>query len=106
MLQNLEASEFHHGDCVGADAEAHAIAVDLGIPVVIHPPLDPKARAGCQSQYIRERHPYVERNHHIVQETDYLIAAPKGPEVTRSGTWATVRYAWLTDKPVKVLEGE
>ena len=39
LLANGAGREFHHGDCVGADAEAHDIAVALGIEPVIHPPV-------------------------------------------------------------------
>lgn len=32
------ARDFHHGDCVGADAAAHKLAVDLGYAITVHPP--------------------------------------------------------------------
>ncbi|MCR4301818.1 MAG: hypothetical protein NUV51_09425 [Sulfuricaulis sp.] len=89
------SSELHLGDCVGADAEAHAEAVSLGIKIVGHPPSDTKARAFLS--YAEERKPraYLLRNQDIAMEgVDGLIAAPKGwVEELRSGTWATVRYA-------------
>lgn len=94
-LQEHEVAEFHHGDCVGADSEAHTIAQALNIPIIIHPPLNPKKRAQCNdAREIREEKGYLERNHDIVDEADILIATP-GERVRqlRSGTWATIRYA-------------
>jgi len=89
------ALELHHGDCVGADAEAHTIALELGIAVVIHPPEDTKARAFCgDATASRDPKPYLVRNHAIVDETEFLIACPATyVEHLRSGTWATYRYA-------------
>jgi predicted Rossmann fold nucleotide-binding protein DprA/Smf involved in DNA uptake len=52
---------------------------------------------------LREPLPYLERNHAIVNESDFLIAAPDGPETLRSGTWATVRYARKVGKRVLVI---
>jgi len=85
---------FHHGDCVGADEEAHELAWRLHCDIVIHPPTDPKARAWCPSQTVREPLPYLERNKAIVRESGLLLATPASrTEVLRSGTWATIRYA-------------
>lgn len=85
----------HHGDCVGADEVAHQIALKYGMPVVIHPPENTKLRAWCQrAAKIHDAQPYLERNRSIVRETDWLIACPDTEhEVTRSGTWSTVRFA-------------
>ena len=35
----------HHGDCVGADAEAHDLAKEVGLLVAVHPPRNDKKRA-------------------------------------------------------------
>ncbi len=86
---------FHHGDCVGADAEAHKIAVSLGYEIEIYPSTIKNKRAYCEGQIVREpRHP-LKRNHDIVNDVYIMIAAPKGyQEIKRgSGTWATIRYA-------------
>lgn len=88
-----EAVEFHHGDCIGADARAHELADDLSFDVVIHPPDVDAKRAFCHSPDTREPKPYLVRNHDIVDETTTLVACPNGTERVRSGTWATVRYA-------------
>jgi hypothetical protein len=88
---------FHHGDCVGSDAEAHDIAADLGLWIVGHPPTDVKEQAFKDCDELRPRRPYIKRNHDIVNETDILFATPGGPEKVRgSGTWATIRYAQRT----------
>lgn len=96
--------EFHHGDCIEGDAKAHAIALDLGCEVHLHPPTNPVKRAFCTGATII--HPpaeYLVRNRHIVDATQKLIACPKGPEETRSGTWSTVRYALKRGKPVCII---
>lgn len=93
-LRQRGATEFHHGDCVGADAAAHDIAKGLGYRVVIHPPLNDAARAYKHGDDVRAPAPYLERNRMIVRACDALIAAPaQREEQRRSGTWATVRFA-------------
>ena len=95
ILKYHGASEFHHGDCVGADAEAHLVAVGLGVPVHIHPPINESGRAFCTGyEKVSNSKPYLDRNKDIVEACELLIAAPDGlQEKVRSGTWSTVRYA-------------
>jgi hypothetical protein len=95
MLDRLKPEELHHGDCVGADAMVHALAVSRGIPVVIHPPLNPTKRAWCDTGKVTLLHPkpYIIRNHDIVNLCDELLAVPNAREVIRAGEWATIRYA-------------
>lgn len=93
----------HHGDCIGADEQANDIAREFSYGVEIHPPSDAKKRAWCTSIMVHAPKPYLERNHDIVDACDLLIACPAGPEVMRSGTWATIRYARKTGVPVIVL---
>lgn len=105
LLISLEATEFHHGDCIGADEQAHQIALDLGIAVHLHPPNSYSKRAfveGCTRE--RKPAPYLVRNHVIVKATQVLIATPKeSREVLRSGTWATIRYAKKLNRKIYVV---
>lgn len=104
-LSKLGCTELHHGDCVGADAQAHAVALELGIPVVLHPPINMVKRAFCQgAMRCEEARHYLDRNQKIVDDVDILIACPFSPrEMRRSGTWSTVRYARRIGREVKLL---
>lgn len=86
----------HLGDCVNADAQAHAEALELGIKTIGHPPDWSGRRAFCTYDEEWTPKPYLVRNLDIATcGVNGLIAAPKGwVEVPRgSGTWATIRYA-------------
>lgn len=94
----------HHGDCVGADAEAHAIAKDFGYLIHVHPPLLRWYRAFCQGEIMEEPQRYETRNKAIVDACEVLIAAPRTrQEEQRSRTWMAVRYARRVGKPVVML---
>jgi len=100
------SGEMHHGDCVGADAEAHAIAVDCGYCPVLHPPTNYSKRAWCEvpAHLIRPEKPYLDRNRDIVDSTIALIATPaEYEEQPRGGTWYTVRYARKRGKVVVLI---
>jgi hypothetical protein len=85
----------HHGDCVGADALAHQIALRAGKHIVIHPPRNPKYRAWCMAidaKWWPEKG-YLARDRDIVNCAQVLLAVPSGPEVFRgSGTWYTIHF--------------
>lgn len=96
---------FHHGDCQGADSQAHSYALAAGCLVYLHPPDTGILRAGCQgASVVAQPRPYLARNRDIVDACDLLLAAPDGPEALRSGTWATVRYARTKGKDLVVLK--
>ena len=106
-IHELNTVEFHHGDCLGADAEAHDIirTVFPHIRIVVHPPLSDYMRAFKVGDETRPPYDYIPRDKNIVDETDFLIGAPlTNDEVIRSGTWTTIRHARKTNKPHKVLE--
>lgn len=112
LLQFLSATALHHGDCVGADAVAHDVAIALGMQVIIHPPSNPAMRAYCGRKE-RDRiltsllppRPYIERNQSIVDCSKALIACVYGSEEKNrtSGTWKTVRYAKTQQKHVTLI---
>lgn len=88
---------FHHGGCVGADLQAHDVAVNgFQLAAEVWPATGREVPdwALNTARVIHPAHPPLERNHFIVSGADALIATPKEyNEVLRSGTWATVRYA-------------
>lgn len=102
--------ELHHGDAIGADAQAARIAKAFGFRVVAHPgynprnPEDTKWRAfSPHNDEIREPKPFVARDHDIVDETERMVATPAGrTEELRSGTWTTVRYAKKRSREIEL----
>lgn len=71
---------FHHGDCVGADAEFHNLLrkyFDSTSYIVIHPQIDSSLRAWCKGDFMHDPKPYLKRNEYIVQCTQMLLACPK-----------------------------
>jgi len=97
--------ELHHGDCIGADASAHSIALALGFSIFIHPPADPRKRAFCAGAVkVFHAMPYLVRNVVIVRSTSCLIACPhSSQEQLRSGTWSTIRFARSLARPVFLI---
>jgi hypothetical protein len=106
LLANIpEEIIFHHGDCIGADAEAHKIAKRLGYTIAIHPPINSLYRAFCSADILYWAKPYLERNKEIVDMCSLLIVCPKeNTEVLRLGTWSTKRYAQKRDKELIIIK--
>ena len=100
----IHDGEFHHGDCVGADAQAHDYAKGFGYTTVIHPPIKPAKRAFKDGDHVLPHKDYLDRNKDIVRAADMLIAAPaQMRDELRSGTWSTVRYARKLGRVVHVI---
>lgn len=102
-------SIFHHGACRGADAESVRIIDDElhPRPIIIAHPSDLEAMTDPEAISLSgPRHwpkPPLVRNKDIVDECDTLLACPEGPEVIRSGTWSTIRYARKLGKTVVIF---
>lgn len=95
LAPDLEA--FHHGDCVGGDAELHQLMrkVADNVWIVGHLPEDSSQRAFCKCDAVTKPLPYIKRNHAIVEVSQLMLAFP-GEYTMRlrgSGTWATIRWA-------------
>lgn len=131
VLEKFNPVRLNHGDCIGADKEAHFMFLEWhashdNAEREIHiysPTLAGKIAfcsiyerwpstlrfklENCENPVLVKQHspkPYLERNKDIVLDSDILIACPKEPEHTlRSGTWATVRYGWKQKKTVIVI---
>lgn len=109
FIEDLKPTEFHHGDCIGADSQAHRVVREISSPlfrinIIIHPPLNPDKRALCESDERRTPKDYLVRNRDIVNETDLLIACPKeANEIIRSGTWSTIRYAKKMGRVCRII---
>ena len=110
LMELLEgAIEAHHGDCIGADAEFHQLALLAGVPIVIHPPEDNKQRAFCVGENVTMRRPkpYLVRNRDIVLAATIVAATPKEsvePKPGRGqGTWSTIRFARKIGRELRVI---
>lgn len=96
LIEAMQPAEFHHGDCIGADAQAHAVVKQIALRcrIVIHPPIRNDARAFCTADVELASLSYIKRNRQIVVDTARLVATPfEHEEQRRGGTWSTVRFA-------------
>lgn len=96
---------FHHGDCIGADTDAHTLIREF-LPhakIIIHPPKNKLKRAYCEGDIVLAPEEYLIRNRDIVDASSWVFGFPKtNKEELRSGTWYTIKYARKTGR--KVLE--
>lgn len=114
-FRRLGGTDFLHGACVGADADAvmHVAAMRMPGEEQVRPwcrthayPSDLKEmtseRAMELSDFKYKPKPPLDRNRDIVDACDVLMACPKGPEEQRSGTWSTIRYARRLRKKIVI----
>jgi hypothetical protein len=99
-----EDKEFHHGDCVGVDAEIAKLAKTLSYKIICHPPEKDELRAFIPYDECREKFSYFKRNRNIVDEIDHLIIVPYQNEWTsHGGTWYTHDYAKKRNKSAIIV---
>lgn len=97
---------FHHGDGLGADYSAHAIALRRGSTVIIHPPLDTRQRAFASGAFsVLPAKGTTERTLDIIRASDYVFAAPAGErkDMPQSETWTAISLAIREKTPVTVI---
>lgn len=107
LLLNLHPTEFHHGDCEGADAEAHDIVRECfpDVEIHVHPPKSNYRQAFKKGDVHYEPEEYLIRDKQIVDMTEFIFGAPKSDkELKRSGTWYTIRYARSIGRNPHVLK--
>ncbi|HJV74804.1 MAG TPA: hypothetical protein VJ654_11325 [Noviherbaspirillum sp.] len=77
-IRERQPHEFHHGDCIGADAQAHDIVREVApaCRIVLHPPINSSKRAFCHADIELLPHAYLRRNKNIVLATSELVATP------------------------------
>lgn len=107
ILEQLGVTEFYHGDCIGADENAHDLVVASGADIEIK-----KRPCNIESQRaftkegtcIAEPEAPLDRNKKLVDDSETLVAIPGEQfEELRSGTWATIRYAKRNQVPVIII---
>jgi hypothetical protein len=95
-------AEFHHGNCVGVDAEAALIAKEIGYLIVSHPgPINCKHQSNVGGDVIMPPQTHFKRNRNIVDTCDGLMVVPlQNEHQPRGGTWYTYDYAVKIAKPI------
>lgn len=111
-LRYLKANKythFHHGDCIGSDAQAAKLAKALGFILVCHPG-HPRNKNNTMYRAFTEFNdtmyevkPFIKRDRDIVDAVETMIATPAGEEQIRSGTWTTIRYTRKQNKSVHII---
>jgi hypothetical protein len=106
VAMTLNPHEFHDGDCIGGDEQAHYIIRKEfeRCYMVGHPPENSSQRAHMQYNRAHPPKGYIERNHDIVDMVDFMVAMPDTKkEKKRSGTWATIRYARKLGRTLTII---
>ena len=97
-----------HGMCIGADAQFHAVVRSLfksyECMIVGHPPINQyNAVMTLDCDELMPPDEYIVRDMDIVNSAEWMIATPYCPEIRRSGTWTTVRYARKRERPITIV---
>jgi hypothetical protein len=124
LYQGNGPFEFHHGMCEGADTEfdlyvREGYGSQVQYSLIGHPGVTASGHAWKRggpfpiTKVLPEKG-YIDRDHDIVEATEFMLACPKEMNVRRkdryktwtpirSGTWATIRYAEMRKKKVIIF---
>lgn len=105
ITEDYTITHLHQGDAIGVDYELTCMFQEIVPKVIIirHPPINDRYQAfGPYDETWAEKW-YLDRDQDNVDESDYLWGCPKGTEILRSGTWATIRYARTAGIPITIV---
>ena len=106
LIGKLRPCRFSHGDCIGADSDAHDIVRETlkDCYISLFPPIYSDKRAFKEADFTFEKDEYLARNRKIVDNSAIMVAAPgENTEQLRSGTWSTVRYARKKNRNIRII---
>lgn len=107
VVRLVSPKRFHHGDCVGSDAQAAVISRRNGLWIVGHPPIKDGKRAFFPSDEEWEPRDFLVRNQDIVTVSGLIVGTPKDydwPTNFRGqGTWSTLARAHRDRKPYVII---
>lgn len=96
LLIQIDPTEVHHRDGLGADAQFHGIVCSLGVPTILHPGSDNATRALC-NPFTRRFEPRDsdDRNQDMVNDSMIVIVAVKDGEIAdcHSEAWDVMQKA-------------
>lgn len=99
-----EAARFNQGCCIGADEQATLEVAKKDIIIMGYPSYITSKTSNLakkNSDGLRGVANPIDRNGHIVDDSDILFACPKDTkEELRSGTWSTIRRARKKGIPI------
>ena len=114
QLIGLKPEKFIHGDCIGADQQAHSIVDGAVCEIIIRPGRLPAGnnikQANCASfpsisrVILLDPEDLLDRNLGIVKYSDAMIITPREmTEQNSGGTWMTYRMAINARKPIFLI---
>lgn len=106
IISLLKPVCFIHGDCLGADHDAHNLTKEHSpeTKIAIRPCFYKNMRAYCKGDIeFPEKHP-LDRNVDIVEDGELLIACPKKMTKEQTGgTWHTINFARMNNLSLIVI---
>lgn len=101
---NTRCDELHHTDSLGADAEAHDIADELGAMIIAHPSTDSTRRSLCMADVEMRPTSIVDARKRVIESCDVLVVASGNEQaVANAGPWMAANLAKRMGRDVIVI---